>query len=181
MTAFFKRFKAMLDARDLTLHGVTTDGSPGPSEGRGSALYPEPIADVFAEIHPAHRMSGIQHQQCRFHLIKEINKDILKAVTPSREQLKVQKLKCSRGRPSGKKARRIARKNKQLQKKIAALFEHRHLFVKHTLTASEKKILLRRNDNKEYRIPSDNKTTIYRCSLDRMLRRRNSRCNFRPW
>lgn len=125
MTAFFKRFKAMLDARDLMLHGVTTDGSP---------LYPEPIADVFGEI---------QHQQCRFHVIKEINKDILKAVTQVRKQLKVQKLKCSRGRPSGKKARRIARKNKQLQKKIAALFEHRHLFVKHTLTASEKKILQR--------------------------------------
>jgi len=26
MTAFFKRFKAMLGVRDLTLHGVTTDG-----------------------------------------------------------------------------------------------------------------------------------------------------------
>ena len=125
MTAFFKRFKAMLDARDLMLHGVTTDGSP---------LYPEPIADVFGEI---------QHQQCRFHVIKEINKDILKAVTQVRKQLKVLKLKCSRGRPSGKKARRIARKNKQLQKKIAALFEHRHLFVKHTLTARGKKILQR--------------------------------------
>lgn len=123
MTAFFKRFKAMLDARDLPLHGVTTDGSP---------LYPEPLADVFGEI---------QHQQCRFHVIKEINKDILKAVTQVRKQLKAQKLKCSRGRPSGKKAKRIARKNKQLQKKIAALFEHRHLFVKHTLTHKEKKIL----------------------------------------
>ena len=125
MTAFFKRFKAMLDARDLTLHGVTTDGSP---------LYPEPLADVFGEI---------QHQQCRFHVIKEINKDILKAVTQVRKQLKGQKLKCSRGRPSGKKARRIARKNKQLQKKIAALFEYRHLFVKHTLATREKKILQR--------------------------------------
>jgi len=54
-----------------------------------------------------------------------------------------QKLKCSCGRPSGKKARRIARKNKQLQKKIAELFEHRHLFVKYLLPATEKKILQR--------------------------------------
>jgi len=123
MTVFFKRFKAMLDARGLRLHGVTTDGSP---------LYPEPLAEVFGEI---------QHQQCRFHVIKEINKDILKAVTQVRKQLKAQKLKCSRGRPSGKKTRRIARKNKRLQKKIAALFEHRHLFVKHTLTVKEKKTL----------------------------------------
>lgn len=125
MTAFFKRFKAMLETRGLTLLGVTTDGSP---------LYPEPLANVFGEI---------QHQQCQFHVIKEINKDILKALTQVRKQLRTQKLKCSRGRPTGKKARRIARKNKRLQEKISALFEHRHLFVRHSLTASQKKILQR--------------------------------------
>ena len=125
MTAFFKRFKTMLETRGLTLLGVTTDGSP---------LYPEPLAKVFGEI---------QHQQCQFHVIKEINKDILKALTQVRKQLKAQKLRCSRGRPRGKKAERIARKNKWLQDKIAALFEHRHLFVRHSLTASQKKILQR--------------------------------------
>ena len=125
MTRFFRRFKDMLDTRDLTLLGVTTDGS---------ALYPDPLAEVFGQI---------QHQQCQFHVIKEINTDILKAVTQVRRKLKGQKLKCSRGRPSGKKAKLIARKNKWLQKKIADLFEHRHLFVKHTLTAREKKILQR--------------------------------------
>jgi len=109
----------------LRLLGVTTDGS---------ALYPDPLANVFGQI---------QHQQCQFHVIKEINKDILRAVTQVRRKLKGQKLKCSRGRPSGNKTKRIARKNKWLQKKIADLFEHRHLFVKHTLTAREKKILQR--------------------------------------
>lgn len=125
ITQFFRRFKQVLDARGLTVKGITTDGSP---------LYPEPIETVFGKI---------QHQICQFHVIKEIVKAILKAVTEVRRRMKGQKLKCSRGRPSGKKAKRIALKNKGFQKKIAKLFEHRHLFVKHTLTSREKKILQR--------------------------------------
>jgi hypothetical protein len=125
ITRFFRRFKQMLGVRDLTLKGITTDGSP---------LYPEPIAEVFGQV---------KHQSCQFHIIQEITKDILKAVTQIRRQLKQRKTKRSRGRPSGKKAKRIAQKNKRLQKKITALFEHRHLFVKHTLTPKEKKILQR--------------------------------------
>jgi len=122
---FFRRFKQMLDACGLTLKGITTDGSP---------LYPEPIADVFGKI---------KHQSCQFHIIKEINKDILKAVAGVRRQLKRKKTKRQRGRPSGKEAKRIARKNKRIQEKIADLFEYRHLFVKHTLSHKEKKILQR--------------------------------------
>jgi len=125
MTRFFRRFKQMLDARDLTLRGITTDGSP---------LYPEPIAEVFGKI---------KHQSCQFHIIKEINKAILKAVTQVRRELKQKKIKCQRGRPCGKQAKRAARKNKRVQKKIADLFEYRYLFVKHTLTHKEKKILQR--------------------------------------
>jgi hypothetical protein len=47
------------------------------------------------------------------------------------------------GRPSGKKARAAARKNKRLQQKIKYLFDHRHLFVKRTLTDKENRILQR--------------------------------------
>jgi hypothetical protein len=122
---FFRRFKQMLDARGLTLTGITTDGSP---------LYPEPIADVFGKI---------KHQSCQFHIIKEINKDILKAVAWVRRQLKREKIKRQRGRPSGKQAKLIARKNKRIQEKITDLFEYRHLFVKHTLSHKEKKIFQR--------------------------------------
>ena len=125
ITRFFGRFKQMLDARGLTLEGITTDGSP---------LYPDPIANVFGQV---------KHQSCQFHIINEITKDILKVVTKVRRQLKQKKAKCSRGRPSGKEAKQIARKNQQVQKKIAELFEHRHLFVKHTLTHKEKKIFQR--------------------------------------
>jgi len=125
MTRFFRRFKQILVDRDLTLKGITTDGSP---------LYPEPIANVFGQV---------KHQSCQFHIIKEITKDILKVVTQVRRQLKQKKIKRPRGRPSGQQAKQVARKNKQVQRRIAELFEHRHLFVKHTLTHKEKKILQR--------------------------------------
>jgi len=69
ITWFFRRFKQMLDARGLTLKGITTDGSP---------LYPDPIANVFGQV---------KHQSCQFHIIKEIAKDILKAATKVRRQL----------------------------------------------------------------------------------------------
>jgi len=120
---FFGCFKQMLDSRGLAVKGITTDGSP---------LYPEAIAEIFGQI---------EHQSCQFHIIKEINKDIIKAVAQVRRQLKQKKIKRQRGRPSGKDAKQIVRKNKQIQKKIAELFEHRHLFVKHALTGKEKKIL----------------------------------------
>ena len=125
VTRFFRRFKRMLDSRGLTLKGITTDGSP---------LYPEPIAHVFGQV---------KHQSCQFHIIKEITKDILKAVTQVRRQLKQKKIKRPRGCPCGQQGKQIARKNKQVHKKIAVLFEHRHLFVKHNLTRKEKKILQR--------------------------------------
>ena len=125
ITRFFRGFKRMLNARGLTLKGITTDGSP---------LYPDPIAEVFGKV---------KHQSCQFHIIKEITKDILKAVTQARRQLKQKKTKCPRGRPRGRKAKQITRKNKHIQKRIAELFEYRHLFVKHTLTHKEKEILRR--------------------------------------
>lgn len=125
ITRFFRRFKQMLDARGLTLKGITTDGSP---------LYPDPIANVFGEV---------KHQSCQFHIICEITKDILKVVAQIRRLLKQKKTKRLRGRPCGQQAKQIARKNQQVQKKITELFEHRHLFVKHTLSHKEKKIFRR--------------------------------------
>jgi hypothetical protein len=119
---FFKRFKQILHTYDLSLKGITTDGSP---------LYPEPLAKVFGNI---------EHQICQFHVLKEIIKAVLKAVTQVRKKLKAQQIPRSRGRPTGAKAKKIARKNQRLQQKIADLFEYRYLFVKHTLTPKEKLI-----------------------------------------
>ena len=124
ITRFFRRFDQELKKRDLKLLGVTTDGSP---------LYPEPLAAIFP---------GVPHQVCEFHVLKEINKQILKAVTGVRRELKKKLPKLKRGRPSSQATRKAARRKKKLQDKIGDLFEHRHLFVKHSLKPREKKKLL---------------------------------------
>lgn len=122
---FFRRFQKHLDVRGLSVQGITTDASP---------LYPEPIKTVFGDI---------DHQICQFHVMQEINKQVLKALTHARRQLEAKKAKCRRGPPCGKQAKRAARQNKRLAKKKKDLFKHRHLFVKHKLTAKEKRILQR--------------------------------------
>ncbi len=98
----------MLDTRNLTVQGITTDGSP---------LNPESIAEVFGDS---------EHQSCQFHVLKEINKAILKSVAQIRRGIKQKKRKRRRGRPGSTQAKRIARKNKRLQEKMADLFEHRY-------------------------------------------------------
>jgi Transposase len=121
--AFLNRLQSALQARDLTLRGITTDGSP---------LYPEPLAEVF---------SGVPHQICQFHVVKELTKGVLKAVAKERERLAPSTPKLKRGRPSSKDqaARRAARKNKVIQEQISELFQNRYLFVKRGLKASERK------------------------------------------
>jgi hypothetical protein len=125
ITRFFHWFGKELNKRDLKLLGVTTDGSP---------LYPEPLAEIF---------NGVPHQVCEFHVLKEINTRILKALTQVRRELKKKLPKLKRGRPSSQAARKAARRKEKLQGKISDLFEHRHLFVKHSLTPREKKVFLR--------------------------------------
>ncbi len=127
ITAFLGRLKRALDERDLALKGITTDGS---------ALYPEPIREVFGEV---------PHQLCTFHIIAELVKGVLRAVAAERKRLATAKPKLKRGRPSSKEkaARRLARKSKAMQEKISDLFEGRFLFVKRRLTPSERHRLLR--------------------------------------
>ncbi len=124
---FFTRFKSILAARGLELKGITTDGSE---------LYPTPIEKVFGDV---------AHQLCEFHVIAELVKAVLKAVSQVRRELKATMPKLGRGRPSkrSKGKRKAARRKKRIQKKIADLFAQRHLFVKHHLTPREKKTLLR--------------------------------------
>jgi len=121
--AFFHRFRMALRLRSLKLVGVTTDGSP---------LYPEPLRDVFG---------AVPHQICEFHALKELTKAILRAVAKVRKQLAARKPAGKRGRPTTVQARRLAAKRQRLQQKIGDLFEHRHLFVQHELTAAERRTL----------------------------------------
>ena len=125
ITAFLRRFQALLKPRKLTLRAVTTDASP---------LYPEPLRVVFGDV---------PHQICEFHVIKELTQAILGAVAQVRKSLQAQKPTLKRGRPSGKAAKKLVRQRDRLQQRIKALYEHRHLFVRHTLTAAERRTLQR--------------------------------------
>lgn len=125
MITFFHRFRSALDPRGLTLLGVTTDGSP---------LYPEPLHQVFP---------GASHQVCEFHVLMEINKEILKAVTQVRRELKQKLPALKRGRPSSVMAKKVARQKKKREARISDLFEHRYLFVQHSLRHCDQKILMR--------------------------------------
>ena len=123
IAAFFRRFQMALRLRGLTLSGVTTDGSP---------LYPEPLREVFGDV---------PHQICEFHILKELTKAILRAVAQVRKKLAARKPVGRRGRPTTTAAKRITRQRKRLQRKVAALFDHRHLFVQHDLTPAERRTL----------------------------------------
>jgi hypothetical protein len=67
--AFLGRLKTALEARELTLLGITTDGS---------SLYPDPLREVFGDV---------PHQVCQFHVVKEVIKAVLKAVSSQRKAL----------------------------------------------------------------------------------------------
>jgi hypothetical protein len=122
---FFTAFHAALETRGLVLQGITTDGSP---------LYPQPIAEIFP---------GVKHQLCEFHVLAEITKAVFRAVSKVRKELARRKETMGRGRPGSKRAKRVARRNRRLQRKIGDLFEYRHLFVARHLTPTQRKILQR--------------------------------------
>jgi hypothetical protein len=123
---FLARLHDQIRARGGSVLGLTTDASP---------LYPLPVSLVFP---------GVRHQVCEFHVLKEITKKVLAVVARMRKRLAEQKPKLPRGRPSNtaqsQKSRRQAR---AIRQRIADLFEHRHLFVRHHLGAAEGALLRR--------------------------------------
>ena len=123
--AFLGRLKTALIARDLTLLGITTDGS---------SLYPTPLAEVFR---------GVPHQLCQFHVVKEIVKAVVGAVSSERKCLAAQQPKLRRGRPSTPVAKQAARTKKRLEAQRAALCTHRYLFVQRPVSKTERKMLWR--------------------------------------
>ena len=125
IVAFFGSFRAALEARGLSLKGITTDGS---------SLYPDAIVAVFGDV---------PHQLCTFHVLRDVTKAVLSAVAKLRKDLKAGAPKLARGRPGSKAARRAARRKKRIEQKVRDLFEHRYLFVRHHLSASERKTLTR--------------------------------------
>lgn len=122
---FFRRFRTALTDRGLTLRGITTDGSE---------LYPQPISQVFGTV---------KHQVCRFHILANLNKAVLRTVAQARKRLAAQKPKLLRGRPVTPEAKRKVRRRRHLDRKIGDLFKHRYLFVKRHLTPAEQQELRR--------------------------------------
>jgi len=121
---FLGRLDEHIRSRGHSVLGITTDAS---------ALYPVPILFVFGLI---------PHQICKFHILQEITRAVLRIVAQWRKRLAQQKPKLPPGRPGkSKKARRLHREAKAIQGRIADLFEHRHLFVRHYLTPAERELL----------------------------------------
>ena len=121
--AFLRRLHTALAARALTLRGITTDGSP---------LYPTPLAEVFR---------GVPHQLCQFHVVQDIVKAVVQAVSSARKRLTAQQPQVPRGRPSTKAAKQAARTKRRLEAQRAALFTARYLFVQRHLNKTERKTL----------------------------------------
>ena len=122
---FLRRLHTALSARNLTLCGVTTDGS---------ALYPVPLAEVFGDV---------PHQICTFHIVAEVSKAVVGAVASARKGLAAQRPTLRRGRPSTPAAKQAARTKKRLEAQRAALFTHRYLVVQRRLSKTERKTLWR--------------------------------------
>jgi hypothetical protein len=123
---FLGRLNQAITARGGTVRGITTDGSP---------LYPEPLAELFPDV---------PHQVCKFHILKELTKAVLHVAARLRKQLAAQAPKLPRGRPPNTpEARRKQRRSQAIKRRVADLFEHRCLFVRHRLTAAERATLQR--------------------------------------
>src|SRR5262249_21799481 len=122
---FLGRLKTALVARDLTLCGVTTDGS---------ALYPVPLKEVFGKV---------RHQICQFHVLAEVVKAVVGAVASARKGLAAMQPKLPKGQPSTPAAKAAARTKKRLAAQRAALCASRYLFVQRHLNKTERKTLWR--------------------------------------
>ena len=119
--ALLGRLKTALVARDVTLLGITTDGS---------SLSPTPLAEV---------LRGVPHQLCQLHIVKEIVKAVVGVVASERQRLAATQPTLRRGRPSTPAAKAAARTTKRLAAPGAALSTHRSLLVQRHLHKTERK------------------------------------------
>ena len=116
---FLARLHDQISAHGHTVLGITTDGSP---------LYPVPIALV---------LGSIPHQICEFHILKELTKAVLHVLARLRKRLAAEVPPRPRGRPKNTpEAQRRHRQARALGQRVAELFDERHLFVRHHLTAA---------------------------------------------
>jgi hypothetical protein len=149
---FLARLQEQLTARGLAALGITTDASP---------LYPRPIPLA---------LGNIPHQVCEFHILKELTTAVLRVLAQLRKQLTEQKPRLPRGRPSNtSEGQRLHGQAQVIQQRVAALFEHRHLFVRHHLSAAER-VRLRRLARPDRRL------RVLRAIMDEVYRLFDRRC-----
>lgn len=114
-----------LTARNLTLCGVTTAGSP---------LYPVPRMEVCGDI---------PHQSGTLHGLAEVGKAVFGAVASARKGCAATQPKLRRGPPSTPAATQAARTTKRLAAQGTALFTHRYLCVQRHLNTTARQTLWR--------------------------------------
>ena len=108
------------------MQGITTEAAP---------LYPQPIAEVLGTM---------AHPICRCHILKALNKAILRVGAQVRKELVAQAPALPRGRPKETPgAKRRHRHAPAIRQRVSELFEHRYLFVCHHLTPSQRATLPR--------------------------------------
>lgn len=123
---FLARLNEQIRQRGRAVLGITTDASP---------LYPLPVALALGPI---------PHQVCEFHIKKELTKAVLRVLAQLRKRLAEQKPLLPRGRPKGSAQEQGLHLQAQIiQRRVAALFEHRYLFVRHHLSTAERTLLQR--------------------------------------
>jgi hypothetical protein len=149
---FLARLNQQLTARGLVVRGITTDAS---------SLYPLPIR---------YALGPIPHQICEFHILKELTLAVLRVLAQMRKRLAEQKPKLPRGRPKNTpEGQRLHHQAQAIQSRIADLFEHRHLFVRHHLSAAERVLLGRLTR-------SDRRLRALRAIMDEVYRLFDRRC-----
>ena len=126
IAAFFRRFRQALEARGLTVQGITTDGS---------RCIPSRSPQSSARC----RIRSVQ-----FHILREVTKAVLSAVAQERKGLAAAAPKLPRGRPRARRPPSVPPgRKKRIEQKVGELFEHRYLFVQRRLSPSERATLQR--------------------------------------
>jgi len=123
-----RRFLGNLRAQGLSPKVVITDGS---------SLYPQLLAELWPKA---------QHQLCVFHVLQDLNGQVLDAVKRMRRQLGRRGnrgRKRRRGRPTKAQARARKRKPLSAKEKAHFVFKHRYLITtrRDNLSSQDKKNL----------------------------------------
>jgi hypothetical protein len=125
MLGFLSGFQGQLDRRDLSVRGITTDGS---------SLYPKVLKELGPEV---------RHQIGEFHVLKEITQAVLHALAKLRTRMTAPIPKQPRGRPRQERQGQAGLLAQQ-QRRVAELFEHRYRFVRHHLSPAQQQQLRER-------------------------------------